>query len=136
MSFNIVARNRELIERLRTDADEQERLLHVCDSTINARKAAEVLEEMTDELERRDKLLRENMNGRLKPCPICGSVAVRSIEPRGTNPEYPTFHVLVHCTGYCGCKIEFDYIAPPWTRNPRGEAWRQGAIRWNRRVWE
>ena len=137
--MNIINRNRELIDRLRNDAREQERLMHVCDSTVNAQEAADVLEELTNEMERREERTRAHMNGRLKPCPICGSRATRSVDPvdqigKSRFSVYTDYHVKIRCTGFCGCKLEFNYIAPGWVKNPKSEAARQGALRWNRRV--
>lgn len=40
----------ELIKRLRNDAESQERLLHICDSTQNAKEAANALEELQAQL--------------------------------------------------------------------------------------
>ena len=40
----------ELIQRLREDAKEQERLLHVCNSTINAKEAADAIEALEKQL--------------------------------------------------------------------------------------
>ena len=48
----------DLIRRLREDAENQERVLHVCDSTINALEAAEALEEMDAQL---DVLIKEDI---------------------------------------------------------------------------
>lgn len=40
----------ELIQRLREDAKEQERILHVCNSTMNAKEAADAIEALEKQL--------------------------------------------------------------------------------------
>ena len=49
---------KDLITRLRTDAENQERVLHVCDSTRNALDAAEALENLDAQL---DVLVKEDI---------------------------------------------------------------------------
>lgn len=49
---------KDLINRLRTDAENQERVLHVCDSTRNALDAAEALENLDAQL---DVLVKEDI---------------------------------------------------------------------------
>lgn len=49
---------KDLINRLRTDAENQERVLHVCDSTRNALDAAEALENLDAQL---DVLIKEDI---------------------------------------------------------------------------
>lgn len=125
---------RELIDRLRTDANEQAQLYHVCASTKNALEAAAVLEQLTTKLERRENLIRRNKNGTLKPCPLCGARAERT-RKQDFNPwlAKTEYYVRVRCTK-CDCKIEFTYIPPIWVKHPASEASRQITLRWNRRA--
>lgn len=127
---------RELIDRLRTDANEQERLMHVCDSTRNALEAADALDRLTVDLERREDLIRRNKNGALKPCPLCGAKARRTVTEHKLNiswRDYKVYTVRVQCVN-CGCEIHLDYHPPTWVKRPASEAGRQGALRWNRRI--
>ncbi len=127
---------REMIDRLRTDANEQVQLYHVCASTKNALEAAAVLEQLTAELEHRENLIRQNKNGTLKPCPLCGARAERTVTEHKLNiswRDYKVYTVRVQCVN-CGCEIHLDYHPPTWVKRPASEAGRQGALRWNRRI--
>ena len=126
---------RELIDRLRTDANEQERLMHVCDSTRNALEAADALDRLTVDLERREDLIRRNKNGALKPCPFCGCSVRRDfdLDFPPFERDHPRYRVRVYCPK-CGCEMKFTYNPPSWTKRPKSEASRLVALRWNRRI--
>lgn len=47
----------ELVKRLRNDAREQECLLHVCNSTMNAAEAADAIEALEEQLSKKDKVI-------------------------------------------------------------------------------
>ena len=64
----------DLVARLREDADNQERVLHVCDSTINARLAAKAIEDMDaqmDVLVHEDVEAQQEREERSKGCVCC-----------------------------------------------------------------
>jgi len=70
----------------------------------------------------------------LKPCPFCGSKAVRHItEASSYCPG--SYKVAIVCTrSGCGAAIDMIYNPPPWVKNPERQAKVIIARAWNRRA--